>query len=483
MDQVCPFCKALKFKGEPPKLCCMNGKIQIPCFPHPAQEFVNLYRPHNKEAESKSKVFKKYIRSLNNSCCLSSLKANKRQSRYAPTVIFQGQAHQFAGPLQARDGETPVFAQLYVLDPSLEFTTRFANLSVPQNITVQERGELGEILFEVQELLKRDNPYIKDYRQIIEIPDEELATGQLVISASAQPTGEHERCYNSPVCLEEVSVLSNNGRHDLVITKRDGRLEIVSEQNQSAMPLHFTLLFPSGTKGWHPGLKQSPDSNKRLTTRDFAVFHLACRQEGTVEGVEYFNLIHYGDRLFQEFIVIMYKVAENMELNWMSLNQKELRADTYHNVREHVVARPDAVFPDDHRPTRLGQKVLSSSHVGSPRWYNARFLDGMAIVKKNKKNMYFITMTCNPHWREIVDNLGPGQTAQNRPDLVARVFNKKKTQLMHDLTNGSILGRTVAHMHVIEYQKRGLPHIHILLIIAEEDDIHNVEDVDRVILC
>ena len=302
MDQVCPFCKALKFKGEPPKLCCMNGKIQIPCFPRPAQEFVNLYRPQNTEAESKSKVFKKYIRSLNNSCCLSSLKANKRQSRYAPTVIFQGQAHQFAGPLQARDGERPVFAQLYVLDPSLEFTKRFANLSVPQNITVQEKGELGEILLELQELLKRDNPYIKDYRQIIEIPDEELATGRLVILASARPTGEHERRYNSPVCLEEVSVLSNNGKHDLVITKRDGRLEIVSEQNQSAMPLHFTLLFPSGTKGWHPGLKQSPDSNKRLTTRDFALFHLACRQEGTVEGAEYFNLIHYGDRLFQEFI-------------------------------------------------------------------------------------------------------------------------------------------------------------------------------------
>ena len=95
--------------------------------------------------------------------------------------------------------------------------------------------------------------------------------------------------------------------------------------------------------------------------------------------------------------------------------------------------------------------------------------------------MYFITMTCNPHWREIVDNLGPGQTAQNHPDLVARVYNKKKTQLMHNLTNSSILGRTVAHMHMIEYQKRGLPHIHILLIIVEEDNIHNVGDVDRVI--
>ena len=138
----------------------------------------------------KARSSKKYIWSLNNSCCLSSLKANKRKFCYTPTVIFQGQAHQFAGPLQARDGETPIFAQLYVLDPSLEFTTRFANLSVPQNIRVQERGELGEILFEVQELLKRDNPYIKDYHQIIKIPDEDLATGMLVISASARPTGE-----------------------------------------------------------------------------------------------------------------------------------------------------------------------------------------------------------------------------------------------------------------------------------------------------
>ena len=401
--------------------------------------------------------------------------------RHSPSVIFQGQAHQFAGPLQARDGETPIFAQLYVLDPSMEFTTRCANLSVPPNITDEERGELGNILMDLQELLKRDNPYIKDYLQIIDILDEQLATGWLVISASARPTGEHEHRYNTPVCLEEVSFLSKNGRHDLVITKRDGALKIVSEQNLSAMPLHFTLLFPSGTKGWHPDLKQSPDSNKRLTTRDFAIFHLAWREEGTVEGVKHFNLIHYGDWLLQEFIVIMYKVAVNMELNWMSLNQEELQADTYKNVWEHVATRPDAIFLDDNQPTWVGQKILPSTHVGGLRWYNAKFLDGMAIVKKNKKPTYFITMTCNPHWREIVDNLGPSQTAQNRPHLVARVFNMKKAQLIHDLTNGSIFGSPLAHMHMVKYQKRGLPHIHILLILAEEDNIHNVGDVDRVI--
>ena len=100
MDQVCSFCQALKFKAEPPKMCCGGGKIHIPCFPRPAQEWVNLYRPdNNKEAERKSQVFKKYIRPLNNSCCLSSLKANERKLGHSPTVIFQGQAHQFAGPV------------------------------------------------------------------------------------------------------------------------------------------------------------------------------------------------------------------------------------------------------------------------------------------------------------------------------------------------------------------------------------------------
>jgi hypothetical protein len=57
----------------------------------------------------------------------------------------------------------------------------------------------------------------------------------------------------------------------------------------------------------------------------------------------------------------------------------------------------------------------------------------------------------------------------DRPDLVARVFKQKKDQLMNDLIVGEVLGKVVAHMHVIEFQKRGLPHAHILLILAAQD--------------
>ena len=264
----------------------------------------------------------------------------------------------------------------------------------------------------------------------------------------------------------------------MVVTKRNGRLEIVSEQNQSAMPLHFTVLFPTGTKGWHPDLKQDTNSPNRLTCREFSVFHLNWRVDH--DGINY---VHFGGRLFQEWIVIQWLVSENMKLNWMSMNQKKVRADTYKNVNHWATTRlamGDALYTDDNTP-HVGQKILNKSLVGGPRWYNARYHNGMAIVKKYKKPTFFITMTCNPHWPEIVNHLGIGQTAQDRPDLVARVFKQQKDQLMNDLVKGDLLGKHIAHLAVVEWQKRGLPHVHILLIVADQDDLRTSEDVDKAI--
>ena len=91
-------------------------------------------------------------------------------------------------------------------------------------------------------------------------------------------------------------------------------------------------------------------------------------------------------------------------------------------------------------------------------------------------------MTCNPNWPEIKEQLKQGQTAQDRPDLVARVFKQKKDQLMNDLIVGEVLGKVVAHMHVIEFQKRGLPHAHILLILAAQDRVFTPDLVDSIVV-
>ena len=74
-------------------------------------------------------------------------------------------------------------------------------------------------------------------------------------------------------------------------------------------------------------------------------------------------------------------------------------------------------------------------------------------------------MTANPSWPEITANLWPGETAANRPDLVAPVFRAKLRSLMKVLTKDHYLGRAVGWTFVVEFQKRGLPYAHILLIL------------------
>ena len=107
--------------------------------------------------------------------------------------------------------------------------------------------------------------------------------------------------------------------------------------------------------------------------------------------------------------------------------------------------------------------------------------DALALAHFHKKIDLFITMTCNPSWPEITQELLPGQTAADRPDLCARVFNMKKQALINDLYKNGIFGKTVAYVYTIEFQKRGLPHTHILIFLAPEDKIQTPEQVDSTV--
>jgi hypothetical protein len=43
------------------------------------------------------------------------------------------------------------------------------------------------------------------------------------------------------------------------------------------------------------------------------------------------------------------------------------------------------------------------------------------------------------------------------------------------------MGRTIARIYVVEFQKCGLPHAHILIFFTEDCKPHTVEDIDRMI--
>ena len=311
-----------------------------------------------------------------------------------------------------------------------------------------------------------------------------------MISAKAKPAQEHARRYNLTTNLREVSILTDCRPHDLIVTKRDGGLELVSEQNCAAMPLHFTLLVPHGDHGWHPEMRNQM-TGKRVTTREFAVYHMAIRDQILTyeEAAQRVNCdyIYLAARLWQEWLCIMWLITQNMRLNYQDMNQKALRADSYANVKRvvdkrrlEIATRGDELFRDDHS-LRTGVKILSRSFVGSPRWYHMKFLDAMAICREHGRPEYFITMTSNPRWLEITAELREGQVPEDRPEVVARVFRQKLNVLLDVINKGSIFGQVIAHFATIEFQKRGLPHAHLLVIVAEGDRLTTPEQVDSVI--
>ena len=58
------------------------------------------------------------------------------------------------------------------------------------------------------------------------------------------------------------------------------------------------------------------------------------------------------------------------------------------------------------------------------------YQDSLALARFFGKPDFFLTVTANPYWDEIKDELLPGQTPQDRPDLVSHVFHEKVNILL-----------------------------------------------------
>jgi Helitron helicase-like domain at N-terminus len=219
-------------------------------------------------------------------------------------------------------------------------------------------------------------------------------------------------------------------------------------------------------EGERPAVREHP--GKCVTVKQHAAFHLMLRH-GVVP------YLHLSSRLFEEFVIDCFCKIENLRLTWLRNNQKQLRADVYAAVKH-------AVLQGETDPTKVGKHViLPATFQGSERYIKEAYKDSMAIVRKQGKPDLFITITCNPQWREIQENLEPGQKSNQRPDLIARVFNLKLKAIRADLIKDGFLGMPVADLYVIEYQKRGLPHAHMLIILKDEHKLLTTHDIDQMI--
>ncbi|XP_074293065.1 uncharacterized protein LOC141619971 [Silene latifolia] len=179
-----------------------------------------------------------------------------------------------------------------------------------------------------------------------------------------------------------------------------------------------------------------------------------------------------GGRSLQQYVVDMYVKIENTRLDYFRNNQETIRAELYQGII-------DTVGNGECRATNVGKRViLPPTFLGGPRDMKKRYLNSMALVHRFGKPDLFVTMTCNAGWPEIKELLTAGEEAQNRPDLVARVFRAKLLAFKKQIVEKRTFGEVAAYVYV-EFQKRGLPHVHFLIILKDGYRLKCPADFDK----
>ncbi|XP_056691406.1 uncharacterized protein [Spinacia oleracea] len=173
----------------------------------------------------------------------------------------------------------------------------------------------------------------------------------------------------------------------------------------------------------------------------------------------------------------MYVKVENTRLDFFRNNQDTIREDLYQGILDTVERGENSAANVAHRV------VLPPTFIGGPRDLKKRYLDAMALVQRYGKPdllvTKIVTMTCNPKGQEIKQELAAGKEAQNRPDLVSRIFRAKLLALKKLVMQNHVFGEVAAMFYVVEFQKRGSPHMHFLIILTPTSKIKTPADYDK----
>nr|XP_027096190.1 uncharacterized protein LOC113716088 [Coffea arabica] len=348
-----------------------------------------------------------------------------------------------------------------------------------------------------------ENPFARFLRKLKDYPS--LDNLQVCIKKDASLD---QRVYNSPTADQVAAIWiegndpSENVQRDIIVHAHSGAPYRVKHYYGCYDPLQYPILFPGGEIGWHQNIKKTNDVVKGTVRQDtdpneinpnFGSLEDIFNQEqeelsddtvGKVSCRQYYcyklqvrqpkqSILLLARRLLQQYAVERCIKLETTRLDFYRRKQGEIRAELYQGI-------VDSVMAGETSGNQVGQRiVLPILFIGGPRDMRRRYLDAMALVERFGKPDLFITMTCNPEWQEIQENLFEGQTTQDRPDWVARVFRAKLQDLKDQLFKKEIFGKAAAQVHVIEFQKRGLPHAHMLIILKPDYKITSPDQFDK----
>ncbi|KAH1060734.1 hypothetical protein GYH30_004272 [Glycine max] len=289
------------------------------------------------------------------------------------------------------------------------------------NTMSQHAAIQPHIVSTLSQMMDDHNFHAKSFRMARDrLTDSQLDNVKLRLIAGHEKDG---RTYNLPNVSEVAALIVGDfdadSRRDIIVETQKRELQRIHELHSSYLGLQYPLLFPYCEDGYRPDILHRSTSSSRK------------RKRNRLTMKEWFA----------------YRLQSSKGLS-------------------------------------KGKRViLPSTFVGSPRYMDQLYFDGMTICNHVGFPNLFITLTCNPNWPEIRRVLAPlNLKATDRPDLISRVFRLKYEQMLFDLTKKHLLGKVVAYMHAIEFQKRGLPHVHLLLFLHPDNKYPSSDDIDQIIL-
>jgi hypothetical protein len=163
-------------------------------------------------------------------------------------------------------------------------------------------------------------------------------------------------------------------------------------------------------------------------------------------------------------------------LNYIKFNQPKLRVESYRGFMEAITDIAGCIDL-----TKIGTStILPSTFTGGPRQQQQLYQDSMSIVIEHGKPDLLLTMTCNPKSPSLLAELKHGQIPCDRPDLITRDFENYRQVVMWLLVKKDIFGKIKAFVWVRENQKRGLPHMHLIIFLDKENKL-SLTQLDNII--
>lgn len=164
-------------------------------------------------------------------------------------------------------------------------------------------------------------------------------------------------------------------------------------------PLQYPLLFPHGTPGWgrspstsFRAIQNDPEDPIDMSGGDSVPYTLVEWCRGLLLAEPQF--LTFGC-LTNEYLVDMYSRTEDDRLNLIRM------ARMVQSSR--LTNSPGQTTAD------LIKNRLPASFMGPRAWASDQVADTLALAREYGRPTFFITLTTNPSWPEIVSQLRPGQ--------------------------------------------------------------------------